>query len=138
MQVVITTSIVLQALISQFGENNVEVVLTNDDENFNTVNLTEEQMKFVESEFTESQIDNPDMEALIEEAFSQEDVTQFEDVADMLGFNYSDKISGLVGVVVMVGQDIQGVVQALLQPKCRKDNILPERQWVSIDNLTKV
>lgn len=69
-----------------------------------------------------------------EELMSDED----EDVADMLGKNYEDKISGVVGICTSVSQDIDGMICGLLQPRCTKDNKLPERTWFEISRLMEV
>ncbi len=61
-----------------------------------------------------------------------------EDVAEMLGKRYMDNLTALVGTAVMVGQTLEGTVEALLQPKVLDDNKLPERVWVNIDRLSEV
>jgi len=61
-----------------------------------------------------------------------------DDMVILLGNQYVDTISGLVGRVEMIGQDLSGVKQCLLQPKCLTDNKLPECHWVDIKKLEKI
>lgn len=72
------------------------------------------------------------LERTIKEAFAE------DDVADMLGLTYIDTITGFDGTCVMVGQDIDGLVQALIQPECSKNNIITTAEWFVITRLKKV
>ena len=87
-------------------------------------------VKSMQEQIAEAQRVDPEIEA--------EYGDDCDDVANMLGKRYMDSISGLVGDAVMVGQTIDGTVEALLQPKVLADNKVPERHWVNIDRLSEV
>jgi hypothetical protein len=53
----------------------------------------------------------------------------------VLGDYLQDEVTGFKGVVVGRGEFYAESDQYLLQPKCKDDNVMPNRLWIQSDRL---
>lgn len=60
---------------------------------------------------------------------------QIQESINLLGLKVEDKITGFKGVVVTIGFDLFGCVQAIVRPSTNKDNKMLESEWFDVDRL---
>lgn len=54
---------------------------------------------------------------------------------DMLGFPVKDKVTGFKGVVVSIGFDLYGCIQAVVNPGLDKEGKTMESMWFDVNRL---
>jgi len=66
---------------------------------------------------------------------SEKHVNMLEKHVNKLGYRCRDRVTGLEGVIVTVGFDLYGCIQAIVHPGKDKEGDLKETIWFDIERL---